>query len=118
MPNSPFGLNPVVMSDTSLKVSFYDNANNESEFIVQRAGGKSGKFKTLTTLPAAKGTKRQVSFTDNAIVSGTTYQYQVFAVSGNRQSSVDATSVTAPIITPKKKPATAHTAVKAKGIFA
>jgi hypothetical protein len=55
-------------------LTWKDNSNDESAFMVERAAG-AAKFETLATLPFDT-----VQYHDAAITSGTTYKYRVMAM--------------------------------------
>jgi hypothetical protein len=87
-PNGPYGLAANVTSPTQVQLLFYDNASDETGFIVQRAGAPAGPFTTLEQLPANPGFGNTVLTVDDTVQSGHTYFYQVYAVTGDIGSSI------------------------------
>ncbi len=55
-------------------VTFVDNSNNETGFIIERSTG--GDFVILTTIPAIAGTGRR-AYVDNTTLPNTAYRYRV-----------------------------------------
>ncbi len=69
-----------------VRLTWLDNANNETGFIVQRATAPTGPWTNITTtVPAAAGTGSTVTYTDTA-ATNTTYYYQVLARNANGNS--------------------------------
>jgi hypothetical protein len=96
VPNGPFGLSVAATAPTTVQLSFVDNSNNETGFVVQRSTA-GGAFTTLATLAAAAGVDSTVSYTDSTAAAGTSYSYTVNAVNGPYQSSTAGpVSVTTP----------------------
>lgn len=81
----PWPLTPVKVRITSagpdnLTLTFYDQANNETNFIVERATALAGPYSQVANLPTPNGVVlNEVSFIDTGLVSGTTYYYRVAA---------------------------------------
>lgn len=79
-PRAPTNLVAVLQNVNGLRVSltFRDNANNETGFIVERAIN-GGAFTQLTQLPARNG-QGNVTYLDIPVLPATTYQYRVTAI--------------------------------------
>ncbi len=65
----------------SISVTFRDNANNETGFLVERNVDGVGWF-AFTTLPARTGNGRSVTFIDATVQPEHSYQYRVAAANG------------------------------------
>ena len=96
-PNAPFQLTAEPdATGHGITFSFFDSADNETGFVVQRATNPDGPFTQIATLgPAFSAT--HVHYDDTSTTPGTTYYYTAFAVNGPYQSSTPAAvSATAP----------------------
>lgn|GEM_PF-980163 len=78
-PNNFAGL---ASSTTSIFLSWTDNSNNEKGFEVWRRKAGDQYFKFITRTP-----EDAVSYLDTALVSNTTYQYKLRAVSNSSRSA-------------------------------
>ena len=76
---------PTTGSTPQVALTFWDNATNETGFVVERAVN-GGAFASLVTLPARTGTGI-VSYTDTTVAAGTTYAYRVKAMNGTVSSA-------------------------------
>jgi fibronectin type 3 domain-containing protein len=88
LPADPTALVAVASSSSSVDLSWTDNANNETDYIVERCQGVGcGSFSFLTLLAANVD-----AYTDGTVVYGETYRYRVQAVgsSGSSQYSTPA----------------------------
>jgi hypothetical protein len=118
VPNGPYGLALTPNTTPEIRVQFYDNASDETGFIIERAtgsGAAAGPFARVGTLPASDGVGQLLTFIDRTVESGTTYTYRVYAVNGPLQSSVagplsgttpGVTAVNAPILSGVSTPFT------------
>jgi hypothetical protein len=81
VPADPASLSVTSTTATSVSLSWVDNANNESGYILTRTGGTGG---TATFNVAANA----VNFVDNTVAAGTAYTYTLVAtnVAGNSAS--------------------------------
>ncbi|WP_295426264.1 multicopper oxidase domain-containing protein [uncultured Thiodictyon sp.] len=85
-----------------IQLTFTDNSSNETGFVVQRNVNNSGWVDSYATLAP-----NATSFTDsNGIVVGSTYQYQVAALSGSQRSGY-ALSNTVVVVAPPAAPSNA-----------
>jgi FtsP/CotA-like multicopper oxidase with cupredoxin domain len=75
-PASPTNLTAAAQSGPLVLLTWTDNANNETGFIIERAIG-AGPFTTLITVAASNG---NVSYTDTTVTAGSTYSYRVAAL--------------------------------------
>ena len=66
-----FDLRATILSATSIRLNWTDNANNETGFQVWRSVNDGGSA-LLTTLAA-----NTVTYTDGSVTAGNTYAYQV-----------------------------------------
>jgi FtsP/CotA-like multicopper oxidase with cupredoxin domain len=77
-PAAPTNLTAVVQAGPQVLLTWTDNANNETSFVIERAIG-AGAFSTLITVGPRTGTG-SVSYTDTTVLAGNTYAYRVAAV--------------------------------------
>jgi len=89
-PAAPTSLGATVQSGPRIRLTFRDNATNETGFEVWRAVN-GGASTLLTTLPANAGTGN-VTYTDTTVVAGMAYAYQVRAVNGVSPSAYSNTA--------------------------
>jgi hypothetical protein len=87
-PNGPYGLAANVTSATQVQLVFFDNASDETGFVVQRADVAAGPFTTIEQLAPSDGVGKTVFTVDDTVQGGHTYYYQVFAVTGEIGSSI------------------------------
>ncbi|MDD2733101.1 MAG: multicopper oxidase domain-containing protein [Desulfuromonadaceae bacterium] len=87
LPAAPSVLTATAASTTSVNLTWTDNANNETDFTVQRTTAVTGVIATFTA-PA-----NATTFTDTTAVAGTTYSYSVAATNalGSSAASNNAT---------------------------
>lgn len=78
--NLPAAVTDVVVSlpysQRTNTVTFMDNSNNETAFIIERSTG--GDYVIVNTIPGIAGTGRR-SYVDNTTLPNTTYKYRVSA---------------------------------------
>jgi hypothetical protein len=79
-PAAPSTLVGALWVGPKVVLGFWDNATNETGFVVERAVN-SGAFTTLATLGAKAG-RGLVAYTDAAVTPGNSYVYRVKAVKG------------------------------------
>ncbi len=92
-PAAPTNLAAALQNGPQVRLTWTDNASNETSFVIQRAVG-AGAFTQIGTVTA-----NTVSYVDTAVVIGTTYTYRVAAVNGGGTSAFSNTatvSVTTP----------------------
>jgi hypothetical protein len=76
---APTGLTATAPSETSVDLSWQDNATEENGFEVQRSSsGIGGPYSSLAILRSSD----QIAYTDTSVASGTEYCYQVRAGRG------------------------------------
>jgi len=80
-PAAPTNLAATATSVSQVALTWNDNSNNESGFIVQRSTSAAGTYTTVGTTAA-----NVTSYTDSNLPSGTTYFYQVLATNANGNS--------------------------------
>ena len=83
-PAAPDNLVASLADDTTIVLSWNDNADNEDQFTLQRATG-SGGFSTIATLAS-----NTTGYTDSGRNQGTTYRYRVRASNSAGASSYSA----------------------------
>jgi fibronectin type 3 domain-containing protein len=81
-PAAPTNLSVTTLSNSSLSLSWTDNANNETSYVVQRATSQSGPYTTVATLGA-----NTTSYTDTGLGLSATYYYEVTAVNASGSST-------------------------------
>ncbi|MBR0577318.1 fibronectin type III domain-containing protein [Proteiniclasticum sp. BAD-10] len=77
-PAAPTSLTAVVQTGPQVFLTWRDNANNETGFVIQRSTN-GGTFTNLVTVNANNGTG-SVNYTDTTVVAGNSYTYQVYAL--------------------------------------
>ena len=80
VPAAPSGLTATLVTPTSGRLDFTDNAAGETGFTIQRNENGAG-WVNFATLPANPGTGA-VAYTDTTVTPGNTYDYQVRAETG------------------------------------
>ncbi|MCX6081565.1 MAG: multicopper oxidase domain-containing protein [Chloroflexi bacterium] len=98
---APTSLVATLLSSTRIRLTWIDNATTETGFNVERSTN-GGAYVTIVTAPARTGTG-SVTYTDNTVLSGNIYSYQVKAINGlnssaysNLVSVIDGSTPTAP----------------------
>jgi len=81
-----------------VRLTWRDNANNESSFVLERAAN-GGAFTLLATVAARNGTGNTVTYNDTTALAGNTYDYRVMAVNGVGSSAYSNT-FTANVLAP------------------
>ncbi len=106
VPAAPTGLATGTVTQTSVALTWVDNATNETGYVVERKTG-SGSYATLTTLGA-----NATSFNDVTAAANTTYSYRVRATnSGGSSSYSNEVTVTTPVAIPTAPSGLAATAL-------
>ena len=85
-PVAPTGLSAILQTGPQIALAWTDNANNETNFVVERAVN-TGAFTSLATLPA-----NTVSYTDTTTTAGNTYTYRVKATNAGGSSGYSNTA--------------------------
>jgi formate-dependent nitrite reductase cytochrome c552 subunit len=102
----PWPLTPVKVRLTAadlstLTLTFYDQANNETGFKIERAPALAGPYVLAADIPTPNGANMgDVAWTDTVLASGTTYYYRVSAssVAGVSVPSIWATGATQGVV--------------------
>ena len=95
LPAAPNSLVAAALASTQVRLTWLDNATNETSYQVQRATGAAGTFAVIATLGA-----NAVTYTDNTALASTLYRYQVFAVNAAGSAGSNIASVTTPAAPP------------------
>ena len=99
VPNGPFALSVYAGSYDRNTLAFYDNSNNESGFVVERADYIGGNYTIIATIQSdantSAGTGWRYYADSNGIQNGSTYYYRVHAINQVGSSSYTYASVTA-----------------------
>ncbi|HEX8525314.1 MAG TPA: fibronectin type III domain-containing protein [Tepidisphaeraceae bacterium] len=91
-PAAPSGLAALALTSSQVSLSWVDNADNESNFIVERSLN-GGAFVQIATLAA-----NTFTYTDNGLTGSSNYAYRVLATNGGGNSDYSNTAtVTTPI---------------------
>ena len=94
LPASPSNLNALAAGPTAVNLTWTDNSNNETGFIIERQTGSSGTWQPLTTTAAGA-----VAYTDTTAGAGTTYTYRVRATnSAGDSANSNLATVTTPAL--------------------
>ncbi|MBX3729435.1 MAG: fibronectin type III domain-containing protein [Candidatus Sumerlaeia bacterium] len=100
-PAAPSGLAATTVSQTQINLSWTDNSNNETGFIIGRSTTSGGPYTDIATVGA-----NVTTFNNTGLTAGTTYYYVVRATNtgGSSANSNQASATT--------QPANPHTAVE------
>lgn len=88
----PWPLTPVngritAVGSDNLTLTFFDQAGDETGFIVERAAALEGPYAPIATIPTPNGANTgDITFTDTGLVSGTQYYYRVAAENASGRS--------------------------------
>lgn len=93
LPAAPSLLSASVLTTTSIQLSWTDNADSETGFLIERQQSGSSTWTTVTTA-AADAT----SFTDTGLQASTSYAYRVSAVNAAGTSAASNTATASTII--------------------
>jgi hypothetical protein len=99
-PAAPANLVAALQTGPSIVLTWTDNANNETGFVIQRAAN-GGAFAQIATVPAFSGTGTPPAFIDTvqAVATNTTYTYRVAATNAGGTSAFSNTaSATVPAL--------------------
>jgi hypothetical protein len=95
VPNSPTNLTATVQSGPRVRLSWTDNASNETGFVVERCTGAGCTGFAQIAAPGAKSGTGTVTYTDTTAAAGNIYLYRVKAVNGTVSSGYSNTSTAA-----------------------
>ena len=84
---APSNLSASATSSSSIALSWTDNANNETNMLVQRANSSGGTYSTIATLGA-----NSTSYTNSGLSASTTYWYRVVATNGTDTDGVSSST--------------------------
>jgi hypothetical protein len=98
IPAAPSNLAATAVSSTQVNLTWTDNANNESQFIVERSQNGGKAWKQIATVGA-----NSTSFVDNTVARRKTYSYRVAAANS---AGTSAWSNVATVTTPNSVAAT------------
>jgi hypothetical protein len=112
-PVAPNQLNVTVVSSAQINLTWADNSNNETHFVVQRAPSNGGPASPgtgpATFVNVANVIDNKTSYSDMNLPANTVFYYRVFAVNGSQASAATsallATTLPAPV-SPPTSPAT------------
>jgi hypothetical protein len=82
VPNGPFGFSTSNATKSTLTLNWYDSADNEASYVIQRSTSQWSGFTTVATINVDQATsqgKGLRQWTDSNLSAGTTYYYQVVA---------------------------------------
>lgn len=107
-PAAPTGLSATAISSSQINLSWADNANNETSYIVSRATTSGGPYTVIATLAA-----NATSYNNTGLAANTTYFYVVKAsnAAGDSANSNQATATTQQIPPPAAPSALTATTV-------
>src|SRR5213082_2365813 len=91
VPNGPYGLSVSAPTSSSLSLRWYDNANDETGFAVERRLPTDTTWQNVATLPA-----NTITWQDTGLSAGTTFVYRVhaFSAGGNSSYTLDTSGTT------------------------
>lgn len=81
VPRAPTGLTAAVQSGPKVFLTWKDNSDNETGFVIQRATG-TGAFTDLVTVNSVSGTGN-ISYSDTTVTPGNNYTYRIAAISSD-----------------------------------
>lgn len=73
-PSAPSGLNATAISSSQVRLTWTDNSNNETGFVVERATASGGPWTPLPALPS-----NTTTFIDGGLAASTPYWYRLKA---------------------------------------
>lgn len=85
----PTDFKAVPVSTFQINLSWTDNANNETSYIIERATEATGTFTQIISLP-----RNTTSFENIGLEANTTYFYKVIVVKGDETATSELTSAT------------------------
>ena len=80
LPTPPSNLEAIAVSTSQIDLSWTDNSDNETGFIIERKTG-SNEYSSLATIGQDENTSSNVGLTEN-----TNYSYRVFAINSEHKS--------------------------------
>lgn len=81
-PAAPSSLVATVVSKSQINLTWTDNSNNETNFVVERKTGSTGTYSVIATLGS-----NVTSYSSTGLVASTTYYYRVKATNANGSSA-------------------------------
>ncbi|RPJ32696.1 MAG: hypothetical protein EHM35_11225, partial [Planctomycetaceae bacterium] len=97
-PAAPTNLAATLQTGPSVRLSFRDNATDETGFVIERAVN-GGAFAQIATAPARSNTGN-VTYLDTTVALGNTYAYRVAAIDSNSVTSEYSNMVTITVAVP------------------
>ena len=79
VPNGPYNLTAVATGSTSAQLTFTNNADNESRFVVERDTQPGFANSTIINVPQTAAVGQQITYSDTGLAPQTTYFYRVYA---------------------------------------
>jgi hypothetical protein len=82
VPNGPYGASMAALGGGSVKLSFYDNANNESSYVIERASYAGGAYSVVSTINVDQTTSQGTglrTYVDSGMAGGQNYYYRISA---------------------------------------
>ena len=91
IPSAPTGLSAVAISKTQINLSWNDNSDNETGFMIERKAGDAGNYELIGTTSANIST-----YSDTGLTQNTRYYYRVKAYNeiGESSYSNEASAIT------------------------
>ena len=86
-PNRPTSLEADATSQTSIKISWKDNSDDEDKFVIHRSKVNQNNYAEITSVNS-----NTTSYTDNGLESSTRYHYKVLASNDDGNSSFSNTA--------------------------
>jgi phosphodiesterase/alkaline phosphatase D-like protein len=86
-PANPTNLVATVQAGPQVRLTWRDNATNETGFVVERCTGVGCTNFAQTALPGPRNGTGNVNYTDTTVTAGNTYSYQVWAVNAIGRSA-------------------------------
>jgi len=95
VPNGAFGLYFSAISASAMTLNFDDNADNESQYVIERSTSSGGTYTVVGTVNVNQATSQGTGYrqwSDSGLAANTTYYYKVYEVNQHGYSSADAGS--------------------------
>jgi hypothetical protein len=90
VPNGAFGLYFSSIAPSTMTLNFDDNANNESQYVIERSTSSGGTYSVVGTVTVTSAQETSTGYrqwTDTGLAANTTYYYKVYEVNSKGYSS-------------------------------
>ena len=112
VPVKPISAQATALSDTTIRLTFVDNARHTGYFGIFRKGPGQTTFQNIRNIGLSPGKGNLETYTDTGLVANTTYSY--FVVAGNNSGASDPSDTVTATTFPTNPPG-APTSLQAQG---